>query len=191
MKENYELTSPINEKYRKFFDSFKEIETKEVKDWKAQHLIGLFCKLYKEHYKTDYKFKFNSPSPSKCYEVFQIKKLAQLLTSDPVKLKQYIEWAFSEKVKMAKKRITSIAFLSHDFMTTEYKLKYLSGDLASQRLDRTTTLPIEYKEIINSYGHRINNYGELSFLLQIGGQEDLVNKLHSAGMDIEAVKRIV
>jgi len=187
------LTDLPHPKYKDFFSKFPEIETLSVNEWKPLHLISYFCKLYKQQYNLDYKFKFNSPAPSKCYEVFQIKKLAQGLTSDPVKLKRYIDWAFQEKVKISKKRITSIAFLAHDFMITEYKLKYLAGDLREQKLERTTLLPPEYLAIINSYKHQIRTYGELSFLMQINNAEtmNMMKDLSTAGMDIDAIRRIV
>jgi hypothetical protein len=180
-------------KYKDFFEKFAEIESLPIDQWKPAHLIGLFCKLYKQHYNIDYKFKFNSPAPSKCYEVFQIKKLAQGLTSDPIKLKKYIEWAFQEKVKISKKRISSIAFLSHEFMITEYKLKYLSGDLREQKLQRTTMLPVEYLSVINKYGHKISTYGELSFLSQMNNfsTDQMMKELVQLGMDVEAIRRIV
>lgn len=189
-----ELIDLPHPKYKDFFAKFIEIDTIPIDQWKPVHLIGYFCKLYKQQYNVDYKFKFNSPSPSKCYEVFQIKRISQGLTSDPVKLKKYIDWAFQEKVKISKKRITSIAFLAHEYMITEYKFKYLAGDLKDQKIERSTLIPEEYIKIINKYGHSISNYGELSFLIQIHNKEltsAMINDLNHQGMDIEAVRRIV
>ena len=97
-----DLNDAPNPNYQKFFDKFLEIETLETKNWKVPHLIGYFCKKYFETYKVKYKFKFNSPAPSKCFEVFQIKKLASCLTSDPVLLKEYIDWVYKTKVVKAK-----------------------------------------------------------------------------------------
>lgn len=180
-------------KYKEFFNKFNEVDVLTVDQWKPVHLISWFCRLYKQHYNMDYKFKFNSSSPSKCYEVFQIKKLAQGLTADPVKLKKYIEWAFNEKVKISKKRITSIAFLAHEFMITEYKFKYLAGDLKEQKIERTSRLPEEYLAVIKQYGYNISNYGELSFISQIDSEKnkEMMHKLFSLGLDSEAFKRII
>jgi hypothetical protein len=181
-----------NEKYKKFFDSFAEIDSLEISKWKVNHLIGYFCKLYKQKYQIDYKFKFNSPAPSKCYEVFQVKKLGQILTSDPVKLKKYIDWAFEEKSKFAKRRITSIAFLSTDYLVTEYKLKYLAGDLSDQKIDRTTLIPPEYMSIITRYKYQISTYGELAFVFQMKDEsaDSMLQELAALGLNIEEVKKI-
>lgn len=182
-----------NENYKKFFLKFNEIETLDVSKWNATHLIGLFCKLYKNYYNTDYKFKYNTTAPSKCFEVFQIKKLGQNLSSNPVICKKYIEWAFQEKAKTAKRRITSIAFLSHESLVSEYKLKYLAGDLKDQKIERTTILPQEYLDIIKKYNCEINNYGELSFLIQINEEwiNQMTEELSVAGINIEMIRRII
>jgi hypothetical protein len=182
-----------NIQYQKFFNSFAEINTLDVKDWGVKHLIGYFCKLYKDKYGCEYKFKFNSTAPSKCYEVFQIKKLGQVLTTDPVKLKKYIDWSFEEKSKFAKRKITSIAFLCSEYLVTEYKLKYLAGDLPDQKIERTTLIPGEYLQIIHQYNYQISNYGELSFLLQMN--DDKIKKmslqLSAAGLDLDKLGKIL
>ena len=56
-----------NDKYRQFFLKFPEIETLDTKDWKPVHLLAYFCKKYEEQYNMKYTFKFNSPSPLKCF----------------------------------------------------------------------------------------------------------------------------
>src|ERR1700690_3719454 len=102
-----ELTDIPNEKYRKFFEKFKEIDTLRVDEWKVVHILSYFCKKYKETYGVDYKFKFNSPAPSKCFEIFQVKKLAYMLTEQPKLLRDYIDWIYLNKVVKAKRRLTS------------------------------------------------------------------------------------
>jgi hypothetical protein len=192
-KNNLDLNGPVNEHYQKFFEKFKEIESLEVSKWNTNHLIGYFCKIYKNHYNCDYNFKFNSSAPSKSFEVFQMKKLAQNLTTSPVIIKKYIEWAFKEKVKAAKRRITSIAFLSHENLVSEYKLKYLAGELKDQQIDRTTLIPKEYLDIVQKYSYQIFNYGELSFLIQIDDKSisEMSKELEEAGMNLNLVRKIV
>ncbi len=182
-----------NENYKKFFLKFQEIETLEVSQWGVVHLIGFFCKLYKNHYNTEYKFKYNTTAPSKCFEVFQVKKIGQNLSSNPNICKKYIEWAFQEKVKNSKRRLTSIAFLSHESLVNEYKLKYLSGSLREQRVERTTPIPQEYLDIINKYNCQITNYGELSFLIQISESwiTQMTEELSVAGLNVDLIRKIV
>lgn len=120
-----ELTDLPNEKYKQFFDKFIEIETLKIEEWKPVHLIGYFCKKYEEQYEIRYQFKFNSPSPTKCFEVFQIKKLAMLLSSNPTILRDYIDWVYLNKVVKAKRRLTSISFMTNDGIVNEYKFNVL------------------------------------------------------------------
>ena len=130
-----------NENYKKFFDKFAEIETLKPSDFKPVHLIAYFCKKYKQHHGKDYKFKYNSPAPSKCYEIFRVRSLGQMLTSDPTLLKNYIDWIFENKIVKAKRRITSISFLTHEEYMNEYKFNVLLAQNDDNNISRTTPLP--------------------------------------------------
>lgn len=160
-----ELSDVPNEKYAKFFSTFSEIENLPVSDWKPSHILGYFCKKYEQHYRTNYKFKFNNPSPSKCFEIFQIKKLAQLLSSNPTILKEYIDWVYDTKVVKAKRKLTSISFMTVEGVVNEYKLKYLLSP--NQNISRSTPLPEKYQILFKKRGFDISTYGELAFLSQM------------------------
>lgn len=193
MEEYLELSDIPNDKYKKLFDKFNEIETLDVNDWKVNHILGFFVKKYYETYGTKYKFKFNSPAPSKCFEIFQIKKLVSILTSNPSILKEYIEWVFLTKVIKAKRRLTSISFLTIEDTVNEYKMKILLGS-DNRNIDRTTTLPEKYKEIFKELNIDLFTYGDLAFL----AQSELTNELDMAfsravlaGLDLNMLKKVV
>ena len=193
-KEDVELTGYPNEQYKKFFDKFSEIDTLEVKDWKTVHILSYFCKKYKEAYNKDYQFKFNSPSPSKCFEVFQVKRLASILTANPVILKEYIDWVYQTRVVKAKRRLTSISFMTVEGIVNEYKVNVL---LSSNKpnIDRSTLLPENYKQIFKQVGFDISTYGELSFISQMSDMPFEVigafQKIEELGFDNNLLKRIV
>lgn len=184
-----------NEKYKQFFDKFKEIDIINVSDWKPVHVLSYFCKKYKEQYNINYKFKFNNPAPSKCFEVFQIKKLAMLLSSNPTILKNYIDWIFLNKVVKAKRRLTSISFMTNDGVVNEYKVNVLLSGDCNNNISRTTPLPENYKLIFQNIGTIINTYGELAFMSQITPlpQEMLLalTKIEELGFDKQLLDRIV
>jgi hypothetical protein len=184
-----------NEKYAKFFATFNEIDTLEVSQWKTSHLIGYFCRKYKQHYNIDFSFKFNSSSPSKCFEVFQIKRLAMLLSKDPVILKEYIDWVFRTKVPQAKRRLTSISFLTNEGTVSYYKMQFLFNNQASNgKINRATPLPANYSEVFGVAGITANNYGDLAFMLQMEMTpelESVIAKLEELGFDRNMVSKIV
>ncbi len=190
-----ELSDIPNDQYRKFFEKFKEIETLDVEQWKPAHILAYFCKKYKETYEIDYKFKFNSPSPSKCFEVFQVKKLAYMLTEQPKLLKDYIDWIYLNKVIKAKRRLTSISFMTAEGVVNEYKMNVLLVGKKNLNIDRSTFLPEQYRAIFNqSAGISINTYGDLAFLSQMEDNEDVKSafkEIVNAGFDMEILKRIV
>lgn len=186
-----ELTDYPNDYYRKFFDKFKEISSLKIEEYKPVHIIAYFCQKYKNHYNVDYKFKFNNSSPSKCFEIFQIKKLSMNLSARPNLLIDYIDWVFANKVKKASRRLTSISFLTDDETVNFYKINYL----LSPKLDRTTNLPDNYKYVLSSNGYNISTYGDLSFLSQISPVPDKLQTclidLQDLGLDINILSKII
>ncbi len=192
-----------NAKWEKFFEKFAEIKTLPADGWKPVHLIAYFCQKYYDAYKINYQFKFNSPSPPKSFEVFQIKKLAMLLSSDPVILREYIDWVYKVKVEGGKRRLTSISFMTVEPLVNDYKCNVLLGKKKQLQVDRSTPLPAQFREIIlKESGLVINSYGDLAFVYQASKAESLdaataaklalaLTKLQEAGFDLTALERVV
>jgi hypothetical protein len=189
------LSDLPNEQYEKFFAKFSEIDHLPVEDWKVVHILGHFCKKYREAYGVDYKFKFNNPSPTKSFEVFQIKKLAMQLTSNPALLKEYIDWIFETRVKQAKRKLTSISFMTVEGIVNDYKLNVLLSGKQELSLDRSSVLPEKYKSVFAEVGVKLNNYGDLAFLSQMIDQpSDIIlafNKIEELGFDRTILDRII
>jgi len=190
-----ELTDAPNKNYEKFFHKFTEIDTLSVEDWKPTHLIGYFVKKYYDEYGQKYKFKFNSTAPSKCFEVFQIKKLAQMLSADPAILKDYIDWVYENRVKKAKRRLTSISFMTVENIVNEYKFKILLNQRDDNKVERTTPLPDKFKNVFIQSGLTVSTYGELAFLAQISNMsKDMERAFEMAkllGLDMSVLERVV
>jgi hypothetical protein len=164
-----------NINYQKFFAKFLEIETLPIKEWNVNCILAYFCKLYKKQYNSDYKFKFNSPAPSKCFEVFQVKKLGQMLSKDPIILKEYIDWVFDTHVLKAKRKLTSISFLNSEPLLKEFKMNYL---LANENINRSTALKPAYIQVLSEFGD-MQSYGDLSFLYQSFKSSSLDKELNN------------
>lgn len=186
------FTSVPNDKYQKFFSKFLEIDTLNVADWKVAHVIGYFCKKYKDQYKVDYSWKFNNPSPSKCYEVWQAKTLSAKLSSNPKILKNYIDWIFANKTNNLKRRFTAISFITNDSFLFEYKQILLSG--MENKINRASELPSEYKNIFSKTSNPINTYGELAFIYQSNNlSSDLkiaLEQIETLGFNKSLIKEI-
>lgn len=162
-KDAFLLTSNVSDAYKRFFARFDEISELQIESWGSIHLLSYLCKRYEDFYKFKYSFKFNNPAPSKSYEIYQIKKLANMLTSDPQILKQYIDWIFDKKIIERKKRITSLGYFTHTELVNEFKFKFLL-----KKITRNTQLPEKYLKIIQSSSiqevQKVATYGDLCFL---------------------------
>ena len=194
--EDIEFSDCPNDRYKKFFDKFSEIETLDVKEWKPAHLLGYFCKKYKQTYKANYAWKFNNPAPSKCFEVWQMSVLSSKLSSNPKILRDYIDWAYENIVPKAKRRLTSISFMTKEEVINDYKLNVLFAGMKGSNVDRSTILPANYQDAIReASGISIKTYGDLSFLSQMSPPDEsaakALAKIIEMGFDMEILKRIV
>ena len=192
--ENFSQRAP-NENYQKFFDKFSQINILKIEEWKPVHLIGYFVEKYQKCYGTQFKFKFNSSAPSKCFEMFQIQKLGQLLSTDPTILKKYIDWIFENKVPKAKRKITSISFLTRDYFISDFKYKFLNNRLES-KIDRTSLLPPEVSLLLRENGYNVEKYSDLSFLTSSLKSDPekyqyLINLLTQNNFDIKELEKVV
>lgn len=190
-----------NDKWRKFFETFKDIEVLPITEWRPSHLLAYFCKKYYESYNIKYVFKFNSPSPVKSFEVFQIKKLAMQLSANSIILRDYIDWAYKEKVQVGKRRLTSISFITNEELVNNYKMNVLLSNNKQLHIDRSTPLPADHKEILKVIGP-MNTYGDLTFMYQsfksnafdtgtTSKFRDAIIRLEKLGLDIAVLDRII
>lgn len=189
------LSGAPNKKWEDFILRFEEIKGLEIKEWKPVHLIGYFISKYKNKYNLNYQLKFNSPAPSKSFEIFQIKRLCSILTSNPILLKEYIDWVFVNKVPLTKKRFTSISFLTKEETMSEYKMTVLFASQTQNQINRSMNLPANYLEILESFNLPLKTYGDLAFAVQ---EEPLPQdlelallKMSNLGFDQNSLHKIV
>lgn len=195
-KKTEEGLNPIpNEKYEKFFAKFAEVETLEVSQWKVAHLLGYFCQKWKAAYETDYHWKFNNPNPNKCFEVWQMNTLVAKLSANPQILKDYIDWIFVNVVPK-KSKLRSISFMTNDDVVIPYKMNVLLGGKKGLNVDRSTPLPANYQEVLQTIGStNIKTYGDLAFISQMDPiPHDIfvaMEQIRQMGFDMDILKRIV
>lgn len=190
MTDNQKINPDLPIPYQKWFEQFSEIETTEPSKWKSVHLIAYFAKRYVNYYNIEYTFRLNTSAPSKCYEVWQIGKLTQMISKDPQILKSYIDWVFDKKIIERKKRITTLAILTDVDNINFFKWQILQP----QNIDRTTQLPPKYTDVVKNYDVNIKTYGELAFAKQMTSQNEnymkMFEDLSSANIDLEVLSKV-
>ena len=150
----------LKKPWRNFFDKFQEIQDLKINLWKELHQLAYFCKRYEEYYKVPFGFTF-SGAPSKCTEIVMIKKsYAALGTTNPLKVKSYIDWVFDKKIIPKNMKIRTLAFLTTQGMANEYNQIWAESNM----IKKSTGLPNEYKEIALKLDLAIDTYGDLAFI---------------------------
>ncbi len=181
------LSDAISIHYEKFFAKFKEIDTLPLQEWRTMHILAYICSRYEAYYGLRYTFKFNNPAPTKSYEMHIVRRLSNMLSSDPQILKDYLDWIFKHKIVEKKKRITSLAYFAHTDMVNDYKFKFL---FTKKQLTRTDTLPDNVVSICNANGINIKTYGELAFIKQMPEKNALFDALKAVGFQSDILDRI-
>lgn len=179
-----------NSNYERFFEKFKNLDSTDVKNWDKTLILAYFCKKYKEKYSEDFVFRFNTPQPSKCFEVFVINKLCINLSSNPEILKTYIDYIFDTKIKNAKRKITSINTLDDIKYLSVFKTKYLNNSIEI-KIDRTTSLPKDVLDVVRLINENILTYGDLAFVMKAGGQQAITIKSSLVNFNFEQLDRVV
>ena len=175
----------IDEKLKLQYDKFfiKINETLPLEQWSSNHILGYFCKKYKEHYKSDLQFKFDK-SPSQCFELKIIGRLKLAISSDPKILKDYIDYFFENRVKKAKKKLAITAMVA-EFIMTDFKSQYQIGSAKSENISRSTQLPNTILSVMIRNKLPVKTYGDLVFLINSKLHQDIVDQLNIDADDLK------
>lgn len=188
LEEDTPLDDEVSTQYKKFFDRFSEIENVSLESWKSIHVLAYICKKYREYYGFKYSFRFNNPSPSRSFEIYQIKKLSNMLSANPKILKEYIDWIFDKKIIERKKKVTSLGYFTHQDIVNEFKFNFIFD---KKEMSRSDMLPQNVVSICNKYGmDNITTYGHLAFLKKMPNTEPLIQEIAANGFNVEILDRI-
>jgi hypothetical protein len=118
--------------------------------------------------------------------------LVSKLSKNPQILKDYIDWVYLNVVPQAKRRLTSISFLTKEEVITHYKINILLATQTQTTFDRSTDLPSPMKTILQQNGFNVQTYGDLAFLTQLTPPPaNLQDCLAGLGLDPEILRKIV
>jgi hypothetical protein len=188
-----EIGTVPNKKWGDFLSKSAKFAEVEVSKWKMAELVGYFCAKYKEAFNKEYQLKLSVVNPTKAYEVFRLNTCAHRLSSSPQILKDYIDWIFSQRVRIDKKTFRSISFLTNDENLAWYRTHVLFAGQTNMNIDRSTVLPPNIKEAVIGIG--CNTFGDLAFLMKSGLDtneiKDAKQKLEEVKFDFAVLDKIV
>jgi len=176
----------------KFFKRFDEIDTVPEHEWQPIHLLAYFCRRFENHFGKRFSFALKG-SPSKCPEIFHIKRVMGVLgTSNQIVMREYIDWVFDTKIIPINKKIRSIGFMANASYCNEFHLHRKE----KKKLARTTEIPEDYKKVVDEMGLPIRTFGDLAFAKQaleenpMGREayERMFDKLYAIGFEYQMLQ---
>lgn len=153
-------TGELSSWWVKFFERLRNFESLEVSKWADQEILGYLCSKYEQLYGHSFSFSLKG-SPSRCDEMFAIKKIKIVLNNDnPRFIKEYIDWAFN-KLKDKDVKIVSMKYFMTAGLCNEFKHHYIKKN----KITRATQLPKDIVEAFAGESHpEIVTYGDLAFI---------------------------
>jgi hypothetical protein len=129
-------------------------------------LLGYFCSKYREHYGVEYSLSLTERGLFLSAEVHLIRKIIKNLDSNVSEAKKYIDFYFATKVKLRKKKITSISVLSYPASINEFKF----WNKKNKKIFRDKPLPKGMINFLKDKTSLLDNfqlvdYGDLKLLL--------------------------
>ena len=142
-----------------FFKKFDEIGKVPIPKWKPIHHLSYFTQRYEDVYGKRFSFALDG-QPSRCKEIFMIKKIMAILgTSNQKTVKDYIDWVFDNKVISVNRKVRSIGFFANASFCNEFHLSMIEKN----KIKRGTPLPTNYQIVVDILNLPINTYGDLAF----------------------------
>lgn len=152
-----------NAAWRKFQERLDSYSSIPVSNWNHDQVLGHLFKRYTDHFDIDFSLSYSGP-PSKCSEIYCIKRMMSLLggdNPDPKMVKAFIDWSFDSVIIPKKLQIESLAFFFSPKLVREFKAKYKKA----KTITRSTQLPALVEQLASDFGldDSISTYGELAF----------------------------
>ena len=158
-----DMNVSIGKVWETFFKKLSLHKDMPVEDWKEYQLLGYLVSRLDTYLQRKFAFSL-SGQPSKCSEMFFLKKIIYSLdTKDPEIVKNYIDWVFEKKIIPNKVKLRTLGYFHNPSFTNEF----LEQNKKSKQITRTTSLPEEYKTIVNFFKAPAETFGDLAFVKKI------------------------
>lgn len=155
--------SQIGKRWDTFFKKLSLYKQTPVEDWKEYQILGYLISRLETVLERKFAFTL-SGQPSKCPEIFFIKKIIYSLdTKDSEIVKSYLDWVLETKIIPNKVKIRSIGY----FHNAAFANQFLDTVKKSKQILRTTPLPQEYKTIVDFFKAPAETFGDLAFIQKV------------------------
>lgn len=163
MTESIEPTDPtslLTKPWQKFLTKLSDLDITKLSQWKETQLLGYICRRYETLYGQKYALSYRG-APSKCPEIHMVRKIMAMLGTTNAKIVSlYIDWVFDNKIIPKNMKIRTLGLFNVPGFGNEFK-QYRSN---LNKIDKTTALPPEYKQVADIMEIPVSTYGDLAFV---------------------------
>lgn len=149
--------------YKEYLQLFRTKSNWSVKKHQVSCVIGFFCHMYKEFYKTDYVFVPKNPNPYGAKECKDAWSLLAAFNGDAHQARKYIYWAFKKGIG-AKANIVSFAYINTPGLIRRYNLY----NKKKRVLSRESKLPKKFIDWCRDNASNIFDNYELDTMNDLG-----------------------
>lgn len=149
--------------YTEYLDLFRVKDNWDVDKHKVTCVIGFFCHMYREFYKTSYIFVPQNPSPYSSKECRDAHKLLAAFGGNAHQTRKYIYWVFTKLIRR-NTDITAFGYINTAGIIRKYKLQEQKKHI----LTRASNLPSAFIEWCKEYAVQIFDNYELSTMNDLG-----------------------
>ena len=136
----------LNNAWLKFKSKLSGYSYDDISEWKEYHFLGHILKRYKDYMGIDFTLSYSGP-PSKCSELFCVKRMISFLGADDNQtIKDYIDFVFDQYIVPKKVSLSSIAY----FFTTNFIFEFKKKFHKESKITRSTLLPQDCKSVVRT-----------------------------------------
>ena len=145
--------------WKKFKCKLALYDSDDISKWQEYHFLGHILKRYQDYMGIEFTLSYSS-GPSKCSELFCVKRMISFLgTDDNQTIKDYIDFVFDQYIIPKKVSLSSIAY----FFTTNFIFEFKKKFRKETKITRSTLLPQNCKSVVTNLNLDVSTYGDLAF----------------------------
>lgn len=154
------LLNYLSKPWRNFLTKLALYRDLKPSQWSEYQILGYLLSRFELVYNQKFALSYRG-APSKCPEMFMVKKLYPTLNStDPRLIKEYIDWCYDTKLIPKRMNIRTLGY----FTTPGLANEFLLNKKTAETITKSTPLPTVFLQAAETLAIPVSTYGDLAFI---------------------------